>query len=715
MVDTGTNILHQRYQLLEEIGSGGIGSVYKAHDLQSGQFVAVKRLKSEVVAQEPDMVARFKREAEALRDLDHPNIVKLIEYIEENGINYLVMEYVEGGSLQERLKHNRRMPILEVIGIAMDLADALTRAHRMRIIHRDIKPANVLLNPVGIPKLADFGLARLDSPDKITQSGVTLGTPLYLPPEVLKGNSADERADIWAFGVLLYEMLTGTLPFEGDTSTQALLNILFKLPRNLSDFRDDIPAELANLVYGMLMKDPDKRIPSVRQVGATLENIQMGSLSAESETNTYVNLQRESVFTPYHNLPKTYIDKLTDSAFESEHEIELESLRSLLSSQQTQLVTVLDLEAVNRSDLVRYMGFEVVERYPNGVYYFDLAGLKTPDTLIEQMRREFQITPDSQETTQTALIRYLRDKHLLLILDNFPKQGDTLNFLREVLETAPDVHVLTTTSTFLGLPNEIILDRDTIQTKHAQSIMRRGLADYRRLNTPLPFAAYVFVLEQIQAGRFKLEPAMEKLWKASRASAFQQRLIFRLLFVALPSPLIGVLAFGFYTASRILYGDTDDPLLYGLLLGFFSAVVNSIAVSVYTVLDYLEYPKRTRLWIFPLALGLINMLIFSIPLSNYSLFNGMLIGFVGGVIMGVMYEASLPVSLEKSMMQIIRRVVFVVLLIGGFGALGTIFPDNSYADKRGFVILQALGYALSFTMVYVVSITFVERQLLNRR
>ncbi len=258
------------------LGRGGMGEVYRATDSQTGETVAVKALNPNVLAHDPDLLARFLREGEALRQLNHPNIVHMIAACEEDGCHYLVMEYVPGRSLQQLLDAEHRLPPQRAIEISLDLADALTRAHRLGIIHRDLKPANVLLAADGTPRLADFGLAHLAAASPLTQSGMLMGTVDYLSPEACRGEPLDERADIWAFGVMLFEMLSGQAPFGGDSLTARLTAILTRPVPDLAALVPGLPDGLVDLVYRMLEKDRQQRIPSVRLVGAELEALLKG-------------------------------------------------------------------------------------------------------------------------------------------------------------------------------------------------------------------------------------------------------------------------------------------------------------------------------------------------------------------------------------------------------------------------------------------------------
>ena len=201
-------IIAGRYRVERLIGQGGIGQVFYGTDLQTSGPVAVKALRPNVVEKNPNLLERFRREGLALKELNHPNIVKMLAAIEEDDEHYIVMEYVSGGSLYDMLKQQGKLPIERVLYIALDLCDALTRAHRLKIIHRDIKPANVLLAPDGTPRLTDFGAARQEKLDHLTKEGGVIGTVSYLSPEACKGEPVDARTDIWSFGIMLYEMLT---------------------------------------------------------------------------------------------------------------------------------------------------------------------------------------------------------------------------------------------------------------------------------------------------------------------------------------------------------------------------------------------------------------------------------------------------------------------------------------------------------------------------
>lgn len=276
-------VIANRFEMGDFLAGGGMGDVYRGYDRSTQQPVAIKVLKPEIVAQDPDQLQRFAREGELLAKLNHPNIVKVIQMAQEEGRHYIVMEYVSGGTLRDLLAEQPQLPIKRIMEIALDLADALTRAHRLNIIHRDLKPANVLMAEDGTPRLTDFGLAR-QADSELTQSGMVMGTSAYLSPEAISGQHLDARSDIWTFGIMLYEMLTGQRPFGGDSHAALLFAILQKPTPNLLDLRTDVPEALASLIRRMLEKDPDNRIPSVRQIGAELEAMMSGVKLSSSQS-----------------------------------------------------------------------------------------------------------------------------------------------------------------------------------------------------------------------------------------------------------------------------------------------------------------------------------------------------------------------------------------------------------------------------------------------
>jgi len=236
-IATGTKL--GSYEVVAQIGAGGMGEVYQAHDTKLGRDVAIKVL-PKPFAHDPERLSRFQREAKMLAALNHPNIATIYGLEQSNGTSYLVMELVSGENLAERVKRDGPVPIEEALTIAKQIGEALEAAHEKGIIHRDLKPANVKLTPEGKVKVLDFGLAKAFSGDTSTEDmgnsptlsraatmqGVILGTAAYMSPEQARGKAVDKRTDIWAFGAVLYELLTGKPAFHGEDITDILAAVV---------------------------------------------------------------------------------------------------------------------------------------------------------------------------------------------------------------------------------------------------------------------------------------------------------------------------------------------------------------------------------------------------------------------------------------------------------------------------------------------------------
>jgi eukaryotic-like serine/threonine-protein kinase len=265
-MDTRT-IAH--YKLLEKIGEGGMGAVYRAEDTRLGRVVALKFIRSESIAGE-NVRQRFLREARAVAALDHPNICTIFEFGEDGEQAYLAMSYVDGPPLSTLLRGGP-LGIARAVDIAAQVAEGLAEAHHKGIVHRDIKPGNILLTSKGAVKIADFGLAALSGDVRLTARGTAVGTPAYMAPEQWRSLDPDPRSDIWSLGVVLFEMLSGSLPFAGVERRALGYSILNDAPASLADLRREIPQEIAQLAEQMLAKDPDRRIPSADQAALLLK------------------------------------------------------------------------------------------------------------------------------------------------------------------------------------------------------------------------------------------------------------------------------------------------------------------------------------------------------------------------------------------------------------------------------------------------------------
>jgi serine/threonine protein kinase/predicted ATPase/Tfp pilus assembly protein PilF len=484
---TTTAQLNSRFQIRIEngkqalIGQGGMGTVYHGIDTYNDTPVAIKLLRTEVMGHGNEMLERFAREGEALRQLNHPNIVKMLDAIDVNGEHYLVMEYVTGGSLRDVLEKTPRFTVQRALYISLDIADALTRAHRLNIYHRDIKPDNVLIADDGTPRLTDFGMARLSNRPQITQDGAIVGTLAYMSPEIFNGEHDEEKSDIWAFGVMLYEMLAGKRPFHYEQPGQLINAIITQPVLDLETLRPDVPVALVDLVYRMLHKDPKARISSVRLVGAELEAIIRGDgkimLPAavadgdnrfDTETPLPRNLPTSQRIAP-NNLPSQ------PTAFIGRGR-ELQELNDLLHEPNARIVTVLGTGGLGKTRLALEFGAKQLTQFPDGVYFVSLAPIEKQDYIGNTIAEALNFGGNRDNLNE--LLDFLAEKRMLLLMDNFEHVSSGAGILNDITQRAPYVKILATSRERLRLRGETIYELDNLAIPNVNAMVTKDIANF---------------------------------------------------------------------------------------------------------------------------------------------------------------------------------------------------------------------------------------------
>ena len=312
-------VIGGRYHIVRHIGQGGMAHVYLADDQLDKQSVAIKIMNDDL-AHDPEFIKRFDTEAKAASSLDHPNIVKVLGYGQDEDLRYIVQEFVDGSTLNELIMQNGPFDWQEAVPLVIQIGLALEHAHRNGVVHRDIKPHNILITKDWVAKVTDFGIARAIDSNTITlTSGVAFGSVHYFSPEQARGGLISEKSDIYSLGILLHELVTGQLPFDGDTSVAVAIKHLQEMPAPASSLNPDIPRSLDNIITKCIQKSPDNRYSSARDLVDELDAFMVepnGVYGAVTNnfnhdgSTTAISLQRpESNFAKLREIEKTIINR----------------------------------------------------------------------------------------------------------------------------------------------------------------------------------------------------------------------------------------------------------------------------------------------------------------------------------------------------------------------------------------------------------------------
>jgi serine/threonine-protein kinase len=306
-----------RYRIVGEIGRGAMGVVYRGVDPLLERPVAIKTVNLDEAGDDAtEYDARFLQEAKAAGRLAHPNVITVYDVGREGDIAFMAMELLEGRNLRMIIAESRKLPVPQAIRIAAQIADGLAYAHEFGVVHRDIKPGNIMILASGLAKIMDFGIARMRASDVRTKTGILLGSPHYMSPEQLQGDGADPRSDVFALGVVLYEMLTGVTPFCGDSLSSVMYQIATATPPAPSHATAEVPEMLDRIIARALAKKPDERYPGAAELAAELRvcGTRLAEMSSPRQDDGSATLTQSVRHTP-----QTGVTRPLSSHFDSRH------------------------------------------------------------------------------------------------------------------------------------------------------------------------------------------------------------------------------------------------------------------------------------------------------------------------------------------------------------------------------------------------------------
>ncbi len=470
MLESGQQLGH--YKIRSQIGAGGMGEVYLAEDLRLERKVALKILSS-ALSRDQNSMRRFEQEALSASALNHPNILTVYEFTEQDNLRLLATEFVQGKTLREKL-NNEGVNFDEALNIAQQIAFALAAAHSAGIAHRDIKPENVMLRDDGIVKILDFGLAKLtqEKTDEIesittkrsqikTQAGTILGTIFYISPEQAQGNAIDGRTDIWSLGVVMYEMLTGKMPFSGATITEILVSILTKEPKSPSELSDKIPASLEYIVNKSLKKIKEERYQTAKDLLSDLKNLQKRlDFEAELELSSPPNRQTDEIPPIFEGNVTEKISIVKPNNLSAElspiigREKETAELRDLLKRENARLVTLTGVGGTGKTSLAKAVARKMLADFADGVFFVELAAITNIELVLSTVAQSLDVKEAGGKPILQVLKDFLRDKQMLLVIDNFEQVIEAAPQIAELIASAVNLKILITSRVLLHVSVE---------------------------------------------------------------------------------------------------------------------------------------------------------------------------------------------------------------------------------------------------------------------
>jgi serine/threonine protein kinase/tetratricopeptide (TPR) repeat protein len=418
-----------RYQIIEELGKGGMGKVYRALDKKLNEEVALKLIKPDI-ASDKNTIERFKNELKLARKIRQKNVGSMYELLEDKGIHFITMEYVSGQDLKKLIRQTGQLTVGKAISIAKQICDGLSEAHSLGVVHRDLKPNNIMIDQGGNAKIMDFGIARAVKGKSITGPGVMIGTPQYMSPEQVEGKDVDQKSDIYSLGIILYEMLTDRVPFEGDTPLTVGVKQKTEIPKDPRDFNERIPDELNRLILKCLEKDQENRYQSTEALKSDLVKLEQG-LPTTDRVIPKKKIQTSKEITVQFNpkkilIPALVIAGLAIIALVLWHpwspRKEGEKLSAKPSLPGFQKLAVLPFANIKSDPQTDYLGFALADQIIG-----DLAYVKNVVVRPSSAVRQYQDKEVDAQSAGNAL------KVDFIVMGHYLKEGDVVRLNIELV------------------------------------------------------------------------------------------------------------------------------------------------------------------------------------------------------------------------------------------------------------------------------------------
>jgi predicted ATPase/Tfp pilus assembly protein PilF len=461
-----------RYEIRSLLGRGGMGEVHLAHDTQLNRPAALKIISPGAVRDE-NRLRRFRQEALATSALNHPNIITIYDIGSEAGVEFIATEFIEGMSLRDRLvKGTLRLD--EVLDLGSQIASALAAAHSAGIVHRDIKPDNIMIRRDGYVKVLDFGLAKLtenalertgndaEAATKVlieTTPGAIMGTVAYMSPEQARGLAVEATTDIWSTGIVLYEMLTGDVPFKGKTMSDVIVAILEREPPPVSQYAPEFSEKALHHIFKKaLHKHTDERYQTIDELLDDLRSLKrewdfqaklkkVGKSGLEVSSSHEDIRQTESAVTHSHNLPAQITPLIG-------RETEANNIKKLFRQHNARLVTLTGPGGTGKTRLSLEVGAQILGDFKDGVFLVNLAPITEAGLVASAIAKTLGVKESSESPLLDSLKEHLRAKHMLLLLDNFEQTLDAAPLVVELLAASPHLKVLVTSRAVLHVTGE---------------------------------------------------------------------------------------------------------------------------------------------------------------------------------------------------------------------------------------------------------------------